>query len=221
VGCNVDNDPNTPLPVLTPPTPPGTPPTTPLKPGDEVPPLPDGTCPPGTNAGGTGGKTGVGRTFCTVDDDPNTPTPTPTGQTAPATTTTPGTTGTTTTLTTPTTPTNRGGGGSSSTFSTTIVNPATPPTTAAVSPEVSSCRVDGNANGFQQQFDTAKYSACGLYPTGQTAYTEGFTEGCMEAGNTNQMCSAFIQLNTGAQSTPTQTQAPTTTQPTQAIQPTQ
>jgi hypothetical protein len=97
---------------------------------------------------------------------------------------------------------------------------AAPPTTTTVSPEVSNCKLDGNANGFQQQFDTAKYSACGLYPTGQTAYTEGFTAGCTEAGNTQQMCTAFIQLNTGAQST-TQTQPPTTTQPTQAIQPTQ
>jgi hypothetical protein len=76
-----------------------------------------------------------------------------------------------------------------------------------------------DANGIQQQFDTAKFSACGLHPTGQTAYSEGFIAGCTQAGNTQQMCMAFIQLNTGAQST-TQTQPPTTTQPTQAIPPT-
>jgi hypothetical protein len=108
-------------------------------------------------------------------------------------------------------------GGSGSTLSTTIINPAAP-TTTNVDPEVSNCRLDGNANGIQQQFDTARYSACGLHPTGQTAYTEGFTAGCTQAGNTPQMCTAFIQLNTGAPST--QTQPPTTTQPTQAIPPT-
>jgi hypothetical protein len=88
-----------------------------------------------------------------------------------------------------------------------------------VNPEVSNCRLDGNANGIQQQFDMAKYNACGLYPTGQTAYSEGFIAGCTQAGNTQQMCMAFMQLSTGAQST--QTQPPTTTQPTQAIPPTE
>ena len=102
--------------------------------------------------------------------------------------------------------------------STTIINPAAP-TTTNVNPEVSNCRLDGNANGIQQQFDNAKFSACGQYPTGQTAYSDGFLAGCTQAGNTQQMCTAFIQLNTGAQST-TQTQPPTTTQPTQAIPPT-
>jgi hypothetical protein len=181
---------------------------------------PLGECPSGSHFVAYGGKAGSVGPFgarC-ISDNPTpittTTPPTPTTTTTPATTTTPiGQTG----QTTP----NRNTGGSSSTFSTTIVNPAAPTTTTTtVSPEVSNCRVDGNANGFQQQFDNAKYSACGLYPTGQTAYTEGFTEGCMETGNTNQMCSAFIQLNTGAQST-TQTQPPTTAQPTQAIPSTQ
>ncbi len=88
-----------------------------------------------------------------------------------------------------------------------------------MNPEVSNCRIVGNANGTQQQFDMAKYNACGLYPTGQTAYSEGFIAGCTQAGNTQQMCMAFMQLSTGAQST--QTQPPTTTQPTQAIPPTE
>lgn len=87
-----------------------------------------------------------------------------------------------------------------------------------MTPEVSNCKIDGNANGIQQQFDTAKFSAYGLYPTGQTAYSDGFIAGCTQAGNTQQMCTAFIQLNTGAQST-TQTQLPITTQPTQTIPP--
>jgi hypothetical protein len=138
---------------------------------------------------------------------PTTPTPTPTQTTTPTPT---GQTG-------QTTPNRSGGGGSSSTLSTTIINPASP-TTTTVDPEVSNCRIDGNANGIQQQFDKAKFSACGLYPTGQTAYSDGFIAGCTQAGNTQQMCMAFIQLNTGAQST--QTQPPTTTQPTQAIPPT-
>jgi hypothetical protein len=127
-----------------------------------------------------------------------------TGQTTPGGITTP------TTPTGPTTP-NRGGSGSSSTFSTTIINPAAS-TTTTMNPEVSNCRLDGNANGIQQQFDTAKYSAYGLYPTGQTAYTKGFITCCTKAGNTQQMCMASIQLNTGAQSA-TQTQPPTQTIP--------
>jgi hypothetical protein len=168
---------------------------------------PDGTCPPGSNAVGTGSTTGTGSSKCVIDDDPTTPVPT--GQTAPTTLGTPTAPITQTGQTGPATP-NRNTDGSSSTFSTTIVNPAAPTTTTTVSPEVSNCRLDGNANGIQQQFDTAKFSACGLYPTGQTAYSEGFTAGCIEAGNTQQMCTAFIQLNTGAQSTTTtQTQPPT------------
>jgi hypothetical protein len=242
--CVVDSDPNTPIPGALQTPPPKA--QLPVVPGDPVPVGADGKCPPGSVPKS---PNAVGGTLsgCIVDNDPNTPIPGAPKTTDTIGTTTggkgcvaplvlnqaadkcitqteaanqPSQTGQTQTPTTGQTPPNRGGVGSSSTFSTTIVNPAAPPTTTTVTPEVSNCRVDGNANGFQQQFDTAKFSACGLYPTGQTAYSEGFIEGCTQAGNTQQMCTAFMQLNTGAQST-TQTQPQTTTQPTQAIQPTQ
>ncbi len=107
---------------------------------------------------------------------------------------------------------NRDNGGSSSSSTTTIINPS----------EVSSCRLDGNAHGIQQKFDTAKYQACGLYANGQLAYTDGFIAGCTQVGNTQQLCQAFIDssiLNMRTQSTQTQTQS--ATPPTQTIQPTQ
>jgi hypothetical protein len=101
---------------------------------------------------------------------------------------------------------------------------------------VSNCWLDGNANGIQQQFDNAKYSACERHNYGQIAYSQGFTLGCTQAGNAQQMCAesftlgctqagnaqqmctALVQPNTGLQSTPNQ--PPTTTQPTLAIPPT-
>ncbi len=69
-----------------------------------------------------------------------------------------------------------GGSGSSSSSSssssskTTIINSNAVPNAA----EVSNCRLDGNAHGVQQKFDSIKYQACGLYPNGQIAYTDGF-----------------------------------------------
>ena len=104
--------------------------------------------------------------------------------------------------------------------------------------EVSSCRLDGNAHGIQQKFDIAKYRACGLYPNGQIAYTDGYVLGCTQVGNTQQLCQAFVLMNTQPTQTATQpqtqsntqsttqptqtpqtTQTQSTTQPTQAIQP--
>ena len=79
-------------------------------------------------------------------------------------------------------------GGSSS--KTTIILPS------ATSVEVSSCRLDGNAHGMQQKFDSIKYRACGLYPNGQIAYTDGFVIGCTQVGNTQQLCQAFVVMNT-------------------------
>jgi hypothetical protein len=112
-------------------------------------------------------------------------------------------------------------GGSSS--KTTIILPS------ATTVEVSSCRLDGNAHGMQQKFDIDKYRACGLYPNGQIAYTDGFVVGCTQVGNTQQLCQAFVVMNTQQTQTaatqpitqsatqPTQTQLLTTS--TQAIQP--
>ncbi len=110
---------------------------------------------------------------------------------------------------------NNGKSSSSSSSTTTIIDP-----TASVN-EVSNCRVDGSANGIQQKFDTAKYQTCGLYPNGQLAYSNGFMGGCTKAGNTQQLCQAFVDMNTK----PTQTaatQLPPQTQPNtpSAIQPT-
>ena len=117
-------------------------------------------------------------------------------------------------------------GGSSS--KTTIILPS------ATTVEVSSCRLDGNAHGIQQKFNPVRYQACGLYPNAQLAYTDGFVAGCTQVGNTQQLCQAFVVMNTQPTQTATatlpQTQPitqsttqPTQTQPlttsTQAIQP--
>ena len=80
--------------------------------------------------------------------------------------------------------------------------------------EVSNCRIDGSAHGTQQKFDTAKFRACGLYANGQKAYSDGFIAGCTQAGNTQQMCLAFVELNTRTQPTQPQTQTQIVTQPT-------
>lgn len=71
---------------------------------------------------------------------------------------------------------------------TTVINSATASTSAtttATSAEVSSCRLDGSADGILQKFDTAKYQACGLYTNGQKAYSDGFVVGCTQVGNTH------------------------------------
>jgi hypothetical protein len=114
----------------------------------------------------------------------------------------------------------------------------------AIAAEVSHCKLDGNTNGIQQKFDTARYQVCGFYANGPKAYSDGFVVGCIQVGNTQQLCQAFVDssiLNTKTQPTqlPTQTttQAPQTqtqsateptqpqtraaTPPTQPIQPTQ
>ena len=91
--------------------------------------------------------------------------------------------------------------------------------------EVSSCRLDGSTNGIQQMFDTAKYQACGLYPNGQKAYSDGFVMGCTQVGNTQQLCQAFVVMNTQQIQTALQPQTQpnmlSTTQPTQPTQPIQ
>ena len=91
-------------------------------------------------------------------------------------------------------------------------------------PKYQSCRLDGNADGIQQKFDSIKYRACGLYPNGQIAYTDGFVMGCTQVGNTQQLCQAFVVMNTQQTQTVAQPQTQpitqSTTQPTQAIQPT-
>ena len=91
---------------------------------------------------------------------------------------------------------------------------------SAIAAEVSSCMLDGTASGIQQIFDTAKYRACGLYPNGYLAYTDGFVAGCTQVGNTQQLCQAFVVMNTQSTQTATATQPITqsTTQPTQPTQ---
>ena len=69
-----------------------------------------------------------------------------------------------------------------------------------------SCRLDGSADGMQQKFNSIKYQACGLYPNGQLAYSDGFVMGCTQIGNTNLICQSLVDssiLNTKIQ--PTQT----------------
>jgi hypothetical protein len=125
-------------------------------------------------------------------------------------------------------PKNSGGGSSSSSSSA-----SASATANVIGAEVSSCRLDGNAHGIQQKFDIAKYRACGLYPNGQIAYTDGYVLGCTQVGNTQQLCQAFVVMNTqqtqtaatqpqtqpNTQSTTQPTQTQPSTQPTQAIQP--
>jgi hypothetical protein len=93
-------------------------------------------------------------------------------------------------------------------------------TTTVNAAEVSTCKLNGNTDGLQQKFDSIKHRACGLYPNGQIAYTDGFVVGCTQAGNTQQLCQAFVIMNTQqTQTAATQPNMQSTTQPTQAIQP--
>ena len=100
---------------------------------------------------------------------------------------------------------------------TTVIQNASTPVddTATKNAADESCRLYGNADGIQQKFDSIKYQACGLYPNGQKAYSDGFNIGCTQVGNTQMICQALVDssiLNTQTQ--------PTQTQPMQAIQPT-
>lgn len=86
--------------------------------------------------------------------------------------------------------------------------------------DVSSCKLDGSADGISQKFDPVKYQACGLYTNGDKAYYDGFLTGCGHMGNTKLICEAvadstILNMKTQPIQTPTQT-AP---QPTRAIQP--
>jgi hypothetical protein len=105
---------------------------------------------------------------------------------------------------------------SSSSSRTTIITSNADPNTA----EVSNCRLDRNTHGIQQKFDSIKYQAYGLYPNGQIAYSDGFVMGCTQVGNTQQLCQAFVVMNTQqTQTAATQSNTQSITQPTQAIQP--
>ncbi len=121
---------------------------------------------------------------------------------------------------------NSGGGSSSSSSSASA-------TVNLIGAKVSSCRLDGNAHGIQQKFNPVRYQACGLYPNAQIAYTDGFIAGCTQVGNTQQLCQAFVVMNTQqtqtaatqpqtqpiTQSTTQPTQTQPLTQSTQTIQP--
>lgn len=103
---------------------------------------------------------------------------------------------------------------------TTVINSATASASAsrtATSAEVSSCRLDGSADGILQKFDSAKYQACGLYVEGHKAYSDGFVIGCTQVGNTKLICQAFADSNIMNMKTQS---AQAATQPTQqGIQP--
>ena len=103
-------------------------------------------------------------------------------------------------------------------------------TATANAAEVSSCRLDGSADGILQKFDSIKYQACGLYTNGDKAYSDGFVMGCTKIGYTQLICQSLVDssiLNTKTQPTQTATQPQTqsntqsTTQPTQTPQTTQ
>ena len=103
----------------------------------------------------------------------------------------------------------------SSTTKTIVVNPTSSTANAA---DVSTCKLDGSADGILQKFDSVKYQACGLFTNAQKAYSDGFVMGCTQVGNTQLICQALAdtsELNMKTQLTQTQTAI----QPTQAIQP--
>jgi hypothetical protein len=113
----------------------------------------------------------------------------------------------------------RGGGGGGSGSSSSSSSSASATAAAnVIAAEVSSCELDGKAHGIQQKFDSIKYQTCGSYPNAQLAYSNGFITGCMQVGNTQQLCQAFVNMNIQPQ---TQLPTQTTTQPPQAIQPAQ
>jgi len=105
----------------------------------------------------------------------------------------------------------------SSTTKTIVVNPTSSTANAA---DVSACKLDGNADGIQQKFDTAKYQACKLHTNNDKIYYDGFVTGCMQVGNTKLICetvanSNILNINTQIP----QTLATTIPQSSQAIQP--
>jgi hypothetical protein len=108
---------------------------------------------------------------------------------------------------------------SSSTTKTIVTTPTTAITPAsATAADISNCKLDGSADGIQQEFDTAKYQACKLHTNNDKIYYDGFVAGCMQVGNTKLICETVADssiLNLGSQSAQV-----TETQPTQAIQPT-
>lgn len=87
----------------------------------------------------------------------------------------------------------------------------------ANSVDVSNCKLDGSADGIQQKFNSVRYQACGIYPSADKAYYDGFVAGCMQIGNTKLICETVANNNIATPPLPTQTQP--ITQPTQAIQP--
>jgi hypothetical protein len=107
---------------------------------------------------------------------------------------------------------------SSSTTKTIVVNPTSSTANAA---DVSTCKLDGSADGIQQKFDIAKYQACKLHTNNDKIYYDGFVTGCMNVGNTKLICEAvansnILNINTQNPQTPAATTIP---QSLQAIQP--
>ncbi|MGH9952939.1 MAG: hypothetical protein ACRD5J_15055 [Nitrososphaeraceae archaeon] len=91
---------------------------------------------------------------------------------------------------------------------------------STASVEESSCKIIGSADGIIQEFDTAKYQACGLYANGQKAYSDGFVTGCTQVGNIQLICQAFADSNILNTKIPaTQIPAQVAAAPTQGIQP--
>ena len=83
--------------------------------------------------------------------------------------------------------------------------------------DVSTCKLDGNTDGIQQIFDTAKYQACKLHTHNDKIYYDGFVTGSMQ----NYICetvanSNILNINTQNPQTPAVTTIP---QSSQVIQP--
>ena len=107
---------------------------------------------------------------------------------------------------------------------TTVIQRATATATAAAnansnanSVDVSNCKLDVSADGIQQKFNPVRYQACGIYPSADKAYYDGFVADCMQIGNTKLICETVANSNTATPPLPAQTQ--TILPPTQAIQP--
>jgi hypothetical protein len=101
---------------------------------------------------------------------------------------------------------NKDSGGSSSSGSSSSSSSSAIATATVIGTEVSNCRLDGSSDGIQQKFNSIKYQACGFYPNGHLAYSDGFITGCTQVGNTQVICQSLVDssiLNTKIQ--PTQT----------------
>jgi hypothetical protein len=91
------------------------------------------------------------------------------------------------------------------------------PSSNANAADISSCKLDGSADGIQQKFNPIRYQACKLHTNNDKIYYDGFVAGCMQVGNTKLICETVANSNIVVP--PAQMQTALPPQPTQAIHP--